>query len=330
MIISRTPFRVSFFGGGTDYPAHYREYGGACLSMSIDKYCYIMAREMPPFFDFKSRVVWSRTELVKKNSDIRHPSVRATFDYLDITQGMEIHHNGDLPARTGLGSSSSFTVGLLYALYALRGEIKSKAQLAKEAIHVEQVCLAENVGVQDQIATSFGGLNRIEFYPNDDFTVSPIIITRDRLAVFQDHLMLFFTGVSRSASDIAGDQIKAIPKKTGELRTMYNLVAAGQSILSGNGDITEFGRLLHETWRMKRSLSRRISTDLIDEIYTTAMTRGALGGKLLGAGGGGFVLLFVPPERQAKIREALGKFLYVPIKAEFSGSQIMYCERDNW
>lgn len=330
MIISRTPFRISFFGGGTDYPAHYREYGGACLSMSIDKYCYIMARDMPPFFDFKSRVVWSHTELVKENADIEHPSVRATLAYLNITEGMEIHHNGDLPARAGLGSSSAFTVGLLYALYALRGEIKSKSQLAKEAIHVEQVCLAENVGVQDQIATSFGGFNRIELYPNDDFTVSPIIITKDRLAAFQDHLMLFFTGVSRSASDIAGDQIKAIPEKTSELRTMYNLVAAGQSILSGNGDITEFGRLLHESWRMKRSLSRRISTDLIDEIYATAIAHGSLGGKLLGAGGGGFVLLFAAPEHQPKIREALDKFLYVPIKAEFSGSQIMYCERDNW
>lgn len=330
MIISRTPFRISFFGGGTDYPAYYRDHGGACLSMTINKYCYLTCRYLPPFFDYKSRVVWSRTELVHDNADIQHPSVRATLRYLGIDRGMEIHHNGDLPARTGLGSSSSFTVGLLHALYALKGEIKSKMQLAKEAIHIEQVALAENVGVQDQIAAAFGGLNRIEMQTNDEFQVSPLIVSRDRLKAFGDHLMMFYTGVSRSASEIAGEQIKAIPKKSSELRTMYNLVQAGQSILAGNGDLNEFGRLLHETWRMKRALSARISTDLVDEIYAAARREGALGGKLLGAGGGGFVLLFAPPERQEHIRAALKDFLHVPFGFDFSGSQILYCERDLW
>ena len=324
MIISRTPFRISFFGGGTDYPTWYREHGGETLATTIRRYCYISCRWLPPFFEHSSRIVWSKIELVKDKTQIQHPSVREVLNYLELTRGIELHHDGDLPARTGLGSSSSFTVGLLHALYGLKGIMPNKMQLAKEAIHVEQERLKENVGSQDQVMAAFGGFNRVNFEPNGDIRVSPILINRQRLQDFQDHLMLIYTGLSRTASDIAGEQIKATRSKERELGEMRQMVEEGIRILQGSNGLEEFGRLLNESWKLKRSLTHRVSTPMIDEIYETALRQGATGGKLLGAGGGGFVLLFVPPENQEAVRQGLNGLLQVPVEFESDGSRIIF------
>lgn len=323
VIISRTPFRVSFFGGGTDYPAWYRENGGAVLATTIDKYCYITCRYLPPFFQYKNRIVYSKTELVKDIAEIKHPSVRETLRFMNIDGGVEIHHDADLPARTGLGSSSSFTVGLLHALYALKGIMSTKQQLAREAIYIEQNILKENVGCQDQILAAQGGFNRIDFGGEDDFQIRPITLNDQRLELLQAHLMLFFTGFSRAASEIAGQQIKNIPQKKRELRAMHQMVGEAENILSGNNDLLEFGKLLHEGWQLKRSLSDRISTPQIDEIYDAARSEGAIGGKLLGAGGGGFMLLFAEPEVQTRIRAKLNRFLCVPFRFDSQGTEII-------
>ncbi len=329
MIISRTPFRISFFGGGTDYPVWYREHGGAVLATTINKYCYISCRWLPPFFDFTSRIVWSKIEVVQDRSEIEHPAVRAALDFLDIGQGIELHHAGDLPARTGLGSSSSFTVGVLHTLYGLKGLMPSKQQLARDAIHIEQQMLRENVGSQDQIMAALGGLNRIEFSADDTFHVSPVILSEDRLAVLQSHLLLLYTGLSRTASEIAGEQIKAIAHKGEALQTMYDMVDEAIAILQGQQELVELGRLLHEGWLLKRSLTARISTPQIDEMYEVARHAGAIGGKLLGAGGGGFLLLFVRPEDQPAVLDALGGFLHVPFRFETSGSRVIFYEPDH-
>ncbi len=324
MIISRTPFRISFFGGGTDYPAWYREHGGSTLATTIRRYCYISCRWLPPFFEHSSRIVWSKIELVKDRTEIQHPSVREVLSYLDVSRGIELHHDGDLPARTGLGSSSSFTVGLLHALYGLKGIMPNKMRLAKEAIHVEQERLKENVGSQDQVMAAFGGFNRVNFDPNGEIRVAPILIDRQRLQDLQDHLMLIYTGLSRTASDIAGEQIKATRSKERELREMHRMVEEGIRILQGGQGLEEFGRLLHESWKLKRSLTDRVSTPKIDEIYDAALRHGAVGGKLLGAGGGGFVLLFVPPENQEAVRQGLDGLLQVPVEFESDGSRIIF------
>ena len=324
MIITRTPFRISFFGGGTDYPAWYKENGGAVLATTIDKYCYITCRYLPPFFEYKNRIVYSKTELIQDIEEIEHPSVREALRFMNIDKGVEIHHDGDLPARTGLGSSSSFTVGLLHTLYALKGIMPTKMRLAKEAIHIEQNMLKENVGSQDQILSAFGGFNRIDFSGEDDFQICPITLTAQRLDLLQEHLMLFFSGFPRSASEIAGQQIENIPHKKEELRVMQQMVSEAQNILNGDNDLLEFGRLLHEGWQLKRSLTDVISTPLIDEIYETARSAGAIGGKLLGAGGGGFVLLFAEPEIQPKIKDKLDLFLHVPFRFENLGTQIIF------
>src|SRR4030042_4206748 len=326
MIISKTPYRMSFFGGGTEYPVWYRENGGAVLATTIDKYCYITCRYLPPFFEHKHRIVYSQTELTQDIDEIRHPSVRETLRFMKITEGMEIHHDGDLPARTGLGSSSSFTVGLLHALYALKGVMPSKMQLAKEAIQIEQDMINENVGCQDQVLAAFGGFVRIEFNREHAITVRPIAMGRERLESVQKHLMLFFTGSSRTASEIAGEQIKQTPNKKRELSEMCRMVDEAISILTGENDLLEFGELLHESWQLKRSLTDRISTPAIDCIYDTAIRAGATGGKLAGAGGGGFLLFFVKPELQPKVRESLGKLLRVPFHFEHLGSQIIFYE----
>lgn len=324
MIITRTPYRISFFGGGTDYHTWYQEHGASVLSTTINHYCYLHCRFLAPFFPHQSRIVWSRVEEVLKHEDIQHPSVKAVLDYLKVNQGIEIHHQGDLPARSGLGSSSAFTVGLLHAIYALRGMISSKRELACEAIHIERDILKENVGVQDQIETAFGGLNKIVVHPDRNFDVNPIIIPPQRMQAFQDHLLLFFTGVSRTASDIAGDKIKSIPKKSAELRGIQQTVDEGLKILTSNADLTDFGRLLHEGWLLKRNISASISPTFVDEIYTRARKAGALGGKLLGAGGGGFMLFFVKPEDKPKIYVALKDLLLVPFEFESTGSQIIF------
>jgi D-glycero-alpha-D-manno-heptose-7-phosphate kinase len=324
MIISRTPFRISFFGGGTDFPAWYKENAGAVLSTTIDKYCYISCRRLPPFFEHRHRIVYSKNELVTQIEDILHPSVRETFRFMEIEDGIELHHDGDLPARSGLGSSSSFTVGLLHALYALGGKIVTKKRLALESIHIEQNMIKENVGSQDQVAVAFGGLNKITFNGEHKIDVTPITISKEKKKEFQSHLMLFFTGFTRYASEIEKEKINNISKKRCDLETLRGMVDEAINILNGEGDLIDFGKMLHESWKLKRCLSDGVSTSNIDEIYETAIENGATGGKILGAGGGGFVLFFVKPERQERLRQALDRLLYVPFRFDTTGSQIIY------
>jgi D-glycero-alpha-D-manno-heptose-7-phosphate kinase len=329
MIISRTPFRVSFFGGGTDYPDWFHEHGGAVLATTIDKYCYISVRELPPFFDHRFRVVYSIVENVQEVADITHPAVRAVLQRLEVDRGLEIHHDGDLPARAGLGSSSAFTVGLLHAVHALRGRHTSKEALASEAIHVEQCMLREPVGLQDQISAAYGGFNHILFRPDGTYEVVPMIIPRDRLAALQDHLLLVFTGISRLAPAVAQTVIDNLKNRTGELKAMQQMVDRAIELLaSPTADIVEFGRLLDESWRLKRRLSDRVSNSEVDSLYDTAMRAGAIGGKLLGAGGGGFVLLFVRPEVRARVVEAVRTLITVPFKFDMSGCRIALYQPD--
>lgn len=323
MIISRTPFRVSFFGGGTDYPRWFEQHPGAVLATTIDKYCYITCRHLPPFFEHKSRIIYSKMEHIRDVNEIDHPSVREVLKFLKIHEGIEIHHDGDLPARTGLGSSSSFTVGLLNALYALKGVMPTKERLMKEAIFVEQEKCKENVGCQDQALAAYGGFNYIEFGGHQHLRVRKITIPLEKLNAFQDHLMIFFTGFSRTASQIAAHQIQNIPKKQAELKEMYKMANHAMDLLN-SGSLLKFGRLLHESWRIKRTLSDKITTPLIDELYSSARREGALGGKLLGAGGGGFLLLFVRPEHQKKVRRKLKKLLEIPFRFEDLGTEIIF------
>ena len=323
MIITRTPFRVSFFGGGTDYPVWFEDNGGAVLGTTIDKYCYITCRYLPPFFEHKSRIVYAKTEQVNRTAEIEHPSVRECLRFMKVRRGVEIHYDGDLPARTGLGSSSSFTVGLLHTLYALKGTMATKKQLALDAIQIEQDILRESVGCQDQTFAAFGGLNLIRFGGADKIQLQPVTLPASRLRAFQKHLMLFFTGFSRYASEVAAEQIKETPNKRRELKSMRGMVDEGLRILNSNADLSDIGKLLHENWMIKRTLSSKISTSPIDEIYEAAQEAGAIGGKLLGAGGGGFVLIFARPEIQPVIRARLEKMLCVPFQFETSGSQII-------
>jgi D-glycero-alpha-D-manno-heptose-7-phosphate kinase len=324
MIISRTPYRVSFFGGGTDYPAWYREHGGAVLSAAIARYCYITCRWLPPFFAHKSRIVYSVIEDVMRAEEIQHPAVRECLLQLDITEGIEIHHDGDLPKMTGLGTSSSFTVGLLHALHALRGEFRSRMQLAEEAIHIERDRCGDRVGSQDQVCAAFGGLNHIRFAPDDTIAVNPVPLPAARMEEFQDSLLLFFTGFSRYSSDVVAEQLLNIPRKQKELSEMAAMVGQGLGILAGGGDLGDFGRLLHESWQLKRTLSSNVSTPEIDAMYALARQAGALGGKITGAGGGGFLLLFVEPDRRDAVRQALAHLLHVPFDLDHSGSQIIF------
>lgn len=324
MIISKTPFRISFFGGGTDYPVWYKKNGGAVLATTIDKYCYITCRYLPPFFEHKHRIVYSKVENIKNISKIQHPAVKATFNFMSIKEGIEIHHDGDLPARTGLGSSSSFVVGLLHSLYALKGIMPDKLRLATEAIHIERDILKENIGSQDQTIVAFGGFNKISFNGNDIIKVEPIIMSPKRLLQLENHLMLFFTGFSRFASVIAKEQIKSTHKKKNELSAMYQMVDEAIKILAEDRNILEFGKILQKTWKLKRSLTGKISTPQIDDIYNTACKAGAIGGKLLGAGGGGFMIFFAKPENHAKIKNALKGLLQVPFQFENSGSEIIF------
>lgn len=326
MVISRTPFRVSFFGGGTDYPGWFQDHGGRVLTSTINRYCYISARYLPPFFETRSRIVWSMIEQVNHPDDIKHPAVRAGLKFLKVDDGVEIHHDGDLPARSGLGSSSAFTVGLLHALYGLQGRMVSKSKLAEEAIYVEQVLLKEAVGIQDQIQVAHGGINLIEIRVDGTYEVRPILLPAQRIGELQEHLLLFFTGISRFASEVAQSQIEAIPKKRADLQEMAALVDPALEILTGAGPIDDFGAMLHESWRLKRGLTDKVSSERIDEIYDRARAAGALGGKLLGAGGGGFMLLFAKPERKPEIRKVLSHLLEIPFRFERSGTQIIFCD----
>lgn len=330
MIITRTPYRVSFFGGGTDYHPWYQQHGGAVLSTTIDKYCYLNVRTLPPFFEHKFRTVWSMIEQVSQIDDIQHPAIKAILNYLQITDGVEIQHQGDLPARSGLGSSSAFSVGLLHAMYAMRGMMSSPRELACEAIHIERDILKENVGVQDQIATAFGGLNKIIIHPNGEFDVTPLILPLSRQRELHDHLLLFFTGVSRTASDIAADKIQAIPQKALELSEMRRMVDQAERILCSSQSITAFGELLHETWQLKRKISSKIAPAFVDDVYERARNAGAIGGKLLGAGGGGFMLFFVKPEDKISVCDALNDLLLVPFDFESSGSQVVFYDQSHY
>jgi len=325
MIISRTPFRVSFFGGGTDYPVFYEENGGAVISTSINKYCYVICRYLPPFFDYKYRIRYTQREETQTIAEIKHPSVRECLNFINLDRGVEIQHNADLPAMSGLGSSSAFTVGLLNGLYALKGKMRTKYQLALDAIHVEQDMIKENVGSQDQTIAAFGGFNKIEFGGPKKITVHPVTIDQDKLDSLQNHLMLFFTGFPRNASEIAGEQIRKTPEKKTELKAMMAMVDEALDTLNSSQDrLTDFGKLLHESWKIKRSLTAHITNSWIDEVYEAGIEAGAIGGKLLGAGGGGFMLFFVTPELQHNVKEKLGKLLYVPFRFHDLGSQIIY------
>jgi D-glycero-alpha-D-manno-heptose-7-phosphate kinase len=328
MVISRTPYRVSFFGGGTDYPAWYRQHGGCVLAATIDKYCYLTCRYLPPFFEHRIRVVYSKIESVQTADEIAHPSVRETLRYLKFDRGLEIHHDGDLPGRSGMGSSSAFTVGLLHALCALQGRMMGKEQLATESIHIEQNILKETVGSQDQVCAAYGGVNCIGFHPNGDVSVRPLTVPEERLRELNSHLMLFYTGIKRTASEVASTYVNNLDAKTAQLKKLKEFVDQSLKILNGSDDLSEFGKLLHEAWEAKRSMSSKISNPAVDELYAEALAAGALGGKLLGAGGGGFILLFAPPECHDGIRDKLGRLIHVPFEFEYTGSQVIFFDRE--
>lgn len=329
MIYTKTPFRMSFFGGGTDYQPFFAEHGGSVISTTFDKYCYVSVRHLPKFFEYSNQVTYSKIERVKNVDELEHPMVRNAMKYLDMHE-LCISYDADLPARSGLGSSSSFAVGLLSAFHALKGHYVSKRQLAEEAIHLERDLCAESGGWQDQIAVAMGGFNRIDFTGNT-FETRPIIIAKERKQQLECNLMMFFTGFSRFSSEIASEQVKATKDKIQQLLEIKELVNIGERILTDrHGDINEFGRLLHYTWQLKRGITNKISTNALDEIYETAMKNGALGGKLLGAGGGGFFVFYVPEERQQQVRAVLSHLLYIPFKFENSGTQILYYQPEDY
>lgn len=323
MIITQTPFRMSFFGGGTDFSGFYNEHGGAVLSTTFDKYAYVTVRHLPPFFEYKTHLTYSKEEKVHSNAEIVHPAIRNAMEWLDM-HDLRLTYEADLPARTGLGTSSSFAVGMLSAFYALKGKYADKRKLADDAIYLERELCKEAGGIQDQIAASFGGFNRINFSA-DGYTVHPVIISPERKIELNDHLMLFFTGFSRFSSDIQKGTEKSMKDKTQQLIEMYHLVDDAEKILTDkNTSLDEFGKLLDYTWKLKRGISSGISTGSIDEQYDKAIKAGALGGKLLGAGGGGFLLFYVPTEKQEAVKKALEGQMYVPFKFENEGTKIIY------
>lgn len=329
MIFTRTPLRISFFGGGTDYPAWFHENGGAVLSTSIDKYCNVTCRLLPQFFQHKHRIVYSRIENVNYIDQIEHPAVRAVLSWARVEKGLEIHHDGDLPVGSGLGSSSAFTVGLIKAIRTLNGCDIGAAELARDAIHVEQNIIGENVGSQDQISAAYGGFNRIEFFREGGVEVAPVDCSGERRKELNQHLMLFFTGVSRVASDVAKSQIDNFSRRKPQLVRMRAMVDEALEILRDNTrPITEFGELLHASWLCKRTLSDQVSTPEIDRLYDQARSAGVIGGKILGAGGGGFMLLFAVPKKQAAIRQRLARLLHVPFEFEDRGSRVVFQQPD--
>lgn len=324
MIITRSPYRISFFGGGTDYHTWYEENGGEILSTSIDHYNYISCRYLPPFHpEYKNRIAWRILEYPNKIEEIQHNAIRGALKYYEVKRGVEISNQCDLPARAGLGSSSAFSAALIMAIKALKGKMISKEDLAVETIHLEREILKENVGIQDQIATVYGGLNHISINRNGSFTVEPIILNNEILSEFNNRLLLFFTGISRTSSDVCKKQIDSAKKNVSQLNNMQIMVKEAIRILT-TGCLDDFGKLLHESWMLKRSLTDNISTNYIDEIYDIALKNGAIGGKVLGAGGGGFMLFFARPETHKDIKEALKGFIQVPFKFENNGTQIIH------
>jgi len=330
MIISRTPFRISLFGGGTDYPTWFRKNGGAVLGTTINKFCYISIRTLPPFFEHRHRIVYSRIELPQAIEEIQHPAVRAVLLEQRIQTGIEVQHHGDLPARSGMGSSSSFTVGLLNAVRAYQGLMSSPEWLATEAIRIEQDVLKEHVGSQDQIWAAYGGTNVITFDPDGGFQVSPVVIPDERRRELESHMMLFFTGFSRTAAVVAKKQIDNIDKRQNQLKVLQQIVGEACSILQQpRRSIAEIGSLLHESWALKKELADTISNPAIDGIYSAALDAGAVGGKLLGAGAGGFMLIIADPVAHARIREKLKCLVEVSFKIGSPGSKIVVYEPDN-
>lgn len=322
MIITQTPFRMSFFGGGTDFPDFYREHGGAVISTTFDKYCYVNVRHLPRFFDYSTELSYARTERVKRVEDIEHPTIREAMKHLDMHE-IRLTYEADLPARSGLGTSSSFAVGMLNAFYALKGKYADKRKLADDAIFLERVLCNESGGVQDQIAASFGGMNRINFNA-EGYTVNPVIISPERKKLLNRNLMLFFTGFSRFSSDIQVAAEKNLKSKQNQLLEMLSLVDDAEKILTSKTDLEEFGRLLDYTWQLKRGITDKVSTDSIDAVYSRALQAGATGGKLLGAGGGGFLLFYVDPDKQENVRKALENLLYVPFEFENGGTRVIH------
>ena len=325
MIISKTPVRISFFGGGTDYAEYFNEYGGSVLSTTIDKYVYITINKIGGLLDEKYRIAYKKVELCNTIEDIEHPSVRETLRYMNIEDGLDINIFSDLPARTGLGSSSSFTVGLLNALYAFEGKVKSKLDYAKEAIYIEKDILQENVGVQDQLAAALGGLNYMKL-SSSGYEVNPIILSKERKRQLDSNLLLYYTGISRFATEVLKEQVEKTKEKKVmvELKDIYDMVQDGMKILSdGSIPLSDFGYLLDKTWQTKKKLSSAISSGSIDEMYKIAIKNGALGGKLLGAGGGGFFLFYVDGEKE-EFRKKMSKFVEIPFQFEGDGSKIIY------
>ncbi|MBL7790083.1 MAG: hypothetical protein JNL75_09685 [Chitinophagales bacterium] len=325
MIISKTPVRISFFGGGTDYPEYFHEFGGCVLSTTIDKYVYVTINSIGGLMDEKYRIAYKKVELCNEIDQIEHPSVRETLRYLSIANGLDINIFSDLPARTGLGSSSSFTVGLLNALYAYQGKIKPPIEYAKEAIHIEKNILQENVGVQDQLAAAVGGLNYMKLN-KECLSVNPVIISADRKKALDSNLLLYYTGISRFATEVLKEQVEKTKERKVlvELKDIYDMVQAGMNILSEeNTSLEDFGKLLHETWIAKKKLSTAISNPQIDEMYNIAIRAGALGGKLLGAGGGGFLLFYVGNGKD-EFRKKMSKFVEIPFQFENDGTRVVY------
>ena len=323
MIISRTPFRISFFGGGTDFPKWYKKHGGAILSTSIDKYCYITCRHLPKFFTHKNRIVWSKIENVNSPDEITHPVVREVLKWKQMTN-LSIAHDGDLPSRCGLGSSSSFTVGLLNSIYRMKGEKVTKNKLINDAIYLEHKLLKEAGGIQDQIAVTKGNLNNIQITPDGTFKINEIDISIQKKNMLESRLMMFYTGISRYSSSISSSTIDQIYSHEDKYHSLFNMVGRANKILNGDNNLDDFGELLNEYWEIKKQLSPLISSPFIDNIYTAGMNAGALGGKILGAGGGGFILFYVKEGKQDKVKKALNDLLHVNFKFETGGSEIIY------
>lgn len=325
MVITKTPFRVSFFGGGTDYPIWYEKNGGVVLSTTIDKYCYILIRYLPSFSDHKYRLRYTHREEVNNIDEIKHPKVRECLKFLNLDKGIEMVHTSDIPAMTGLASSSAFTVGFLNSISALQGTIVPKQKLALDALHIEQNVLKENIGSQDSVAAAFGGFNRIEFKKNNNISVHPITIKPSRLQKLQKNLMLFYIGSARSSSDIAAEQIKNTNLNYDKLKKMEDIVnVATKTLGNENNSLDDLGHLLHKSWLIKRELSSKITNPAIDKIYNTGLGAGAIGGKLLGAGGGGFMLFYVKPGSQSKLKNKLKGLVNTPFQFENFGSQVIY------
>ena len=326
MIITRTPYRISMFGGGTDYPDWYMRCGGQVLSTTIDKYVYISCRYLPPFFEHKLRLVYSVVEACNSTDELEHPAAKAILEYFKIKDGLEIHYDGDLPARSGLGSSSSFSVGLIHALSALCDRTIDRRKLAREAIHIEQNIIGENVGSQDQVNAAYGGFNRISFRQNGSIDVEPLPISDQRLKSLNDNLMLFYTGIMRTAELISSSYARNTRENTEQLQKLYGMVDDAATLLLDRSSLDDFGYLLHETWLQKQKLSELVSNDKVNEIYKTAREAGALGGKLCGAGGGGMILLYVPKKYRLDVRNALTSLLYVPFRFSDKGSEVIFSD----